>query len=60
VSGQDVETTTTYSNFQKTDYGYVVPFTQELVLPLGVSTTISDKKVEINKTIDPAIFEMPK
>jgi hypothetical protein len=60
VSGQDVETTTTYSNFQKTDYGYVVPFAQELVLAQGISMTISDKKVEINKTIDPAIFEMPK
>jgi len=60
VSGQAVETTTTYSNFQKTDYGYVVPLTQELILPQGISMTMSDKKVEINKTIDPAIFEMPK
>ena len=60
VSGQAVETTTTFSNFQKTDYGYVVPLTQELILPQGISMTMSDKKVEINKTIDPAIFEMPK
>jgi hypothetical protein len=60
VSGQAMETTSTYSNFQKTDYGYVVPFTQELTLPQGISMTMTDKKVEINKTIDPAIFEMPK
>ena len=60
VSGQDVETTLVFSKYQKTDYGFVVPMSQELTLPQGITLTINDKKVEVNKEIDPAIFEKPK
>lgn len=59
VNGQHVETTAVFSNYRKTDYGYVVPLTQELTLPQGAIMTITDTKVEINKKIDPAIFEKP-
>jgi hypothetical protein len=60
VSGQEIETTTTFSNYQKTDYGFVVPFAQELTLPQGITLSMKDKKVEVNKDIDPAVFEKPK
>ena len=60
VSGQVMQTSTTFSNYIKTDYGYVVPFTEELVLPQGTIMLMNDKKVEINKHVDPAIFEMPR
>jgi hypothetical protein len=59
INGQDIETTVLFSNFQKTDYGLVVSYAREVTLPQG-TITITDKKVEINKPIDPAIFEMPK
>ena len=36
-----------------------MPFSQELTLP-GITFTIKSKKVEINKEIDPGIFEKPK
>jgi len=60
ANGQQMETSIGFSNYQKTDFGYVVPMTQQLNLPQGISLTITNKKVEINKEIDPKIFEMPK
>lgn len=47
------------SNYRKTDYGYVMPFTTEGILQQG-SMTITVKKVEVNKVIDPKLFDMPK
>ena len=60
ADGQSAETISTYSNYKKTDYGYVVPYTHELTLPQGISLTITANKIEVNKEIDPKIFEMPK
>lgn len=60
AQGQDAETSIIFSNYQKTDFGYVHSMKQELSLPQGISLTITTKKVEINKDIDPKIFEMPK
>ncbi len=57
--GQDVEITASFSNFQKTDVGFVMPYTTDLDFggQFQLSTTI--KKVEINKPVDPKIFDMP-
>jgi outer membrane lipoprotein-sorting protein len=60
ISGQEVETSAVFSNYKKTDYGYVMPTNTELTLPQGFSLNITNKKVEINKDIDPKIFEMQK
>jgi hypothetical protein len=60
ADGQPAETISTYSNYKKTDYGYVIPYTHELTLPQGITLTINTNKVEVNKEIDPKIFEMPK
>lgn len=58
AEGQDVETTLVFSDYKKNDYGYVTAGTTELNLPQGISVIIKQKKVEVNKEIDPKIFEM--
>jgi hypothetical protein len=60
MMGQDVEVTVNLSDYKKTDYGYVMPFTMQTNFGEQFSLTATIKKVEINKTIDPAIFAMPK
>jgi hypothetical protein len=57
--GQDFETTVNFSDYRKTDGGPLMSFTQSRVLP-QVTLNVNIKKVEINKEIDPAIFQMPK
>jgi hypothetical protein len=59
VDGQDIEVTAVMTNYKKTDEGFTMPFSQEITLP-GLSLTIDNKKIEINKEIDPTIFEKPK
>jgi len=59
MQGQTVTITTTYSDYRKTDAGFVVPY--GISLDLGqFQLSITVTKVELNKTIDPAIFAMPK
>jgi hypothetical protein len=58
ADGQDVETSLVFSDYKKTDYGYVTAGTTELNLPQGFTLTIKAKKVEVNKEIDPKLFEM--
>ena len=59
MGGQDIETTAVFSDYKKTDAGYVVAYSQQVILP-QVTLNITNKKVEVNKDVDPAIFEMPK
>ncbi|HEY4287952.1 MAG TPA: hypothetical protein VGN00_12695 [Puia sp.] len=59
VHGQDMELTTAFRDYKKTDIGFTMPYTQEITNP-QFSLTITHTKVEFNKPIDPAIFEMPK
>jgi hypothetical protein len=60
MMGQTMEVTSTFSNYKKGDMDLVFPYTVEISYggQFNVATTI--KKIEINKTIDPAIFVMPK
>jgi hypothetical protein len=60
MQGADVDVTTSFSDYRKTDIGYIMPYTLDLDLGGQFSLTIVVKKAEFNKTIDPAIFEMPK
>jgi hypothetical protein len=60
VNGEEFETTAVFSNYKKTDFGFVMPTNTELQLPQGISLNITSKKVEINKEIDPKMFEMQK
>jgi hypothetical protein len=59
MMGQAVTVTTTYSNYQKTDYGIVLPYSANVDMG-QFALTINTKKVEVNKEIDPRIFELPK
>jgi hypothetical protein len=58
ANGQDVTMVSTFSNYKKTDIGYVIPFTT--VRNQGFEMTITINKVEFNKEVDPKIFDMPK
>jgi outer membrane lipoprotein-sorting protein len=60
MMGQTMEVTTTFSNFKKGDMDLVFPYTVEISYGGQFNITTTIKKIEINKTIDPAIFEMPK
>ena len=58
--GSEVETTIAFSNYKKTDYGFVMPTTTEINLPQGLTMSMTTKKTEINKDVDMKLFEMPK
>jgi outer membrane lipoprotein-sorting protein len=60
VNGADVETMVAFSNYKKTDFGFVVPSNTEITLPQGLTLNVTNKKIEINKDIDMKEFEMPK
>ena len=57
--GQQVTLTITPSDYKKTDFG--VAFPSKTHMDMGqFALDVNVAKVEINKTIDPAIFDMPK
>lgn len=58
VNGQPIETVANFSDYKKSDYGYVTAGKYELILPQGLTLNITNKKTEVNKEIDPKIFEM--
>lgn len=60
MQGQDVEVTTSFSDYRKTDVGYLMPYAMDLDFGGQFQLSIAIKKAELNKTIDPAIFAMPK
>jgi hypothetical protein len=59
MMGQTIEIITTFSDYKKTDFGIVLAYAR--ATDFG-SFSISAKvtKVEVNKELDPKIFEMPK
>lgn len=59
MGGQEAELETSFSDFKKTDFGFTVPYKTEIALPQGFNLAINYKKVEVNKEMDPKIFEMP-
>ena len=60
MGGNEGETSAVFSDYRKTDFGYVVPYASETTLPQGFTMTASVKKVDLNKDVDPKIFDMPK
>lgn len=59
ANGQSVETTISFSDYRKTDFGYTIAYAQTLDLP-GLSLNITHQKITVNPPIDPTIFDMPK
>jgi hypothetical protein len=59
MMGQAVEIVTTFSDYKKTDFGIVLPYTKVIDFG-GFALTYKRTKVEVNKELDPKIFEMPK
>ncbi|PWU00414.1 MAG: outer membrane lipoprotein-sorting protein [Bacteroidetes bacterium] len=60
VNGQSMDISISYSNYQKTDYGIPVASNFEANYGDQFSMTSTIKKVEVNKAVDPKIFDMPK
>jgi hypothetical protein len=59
VGGQEGEITISFSDYRKLDGGMMYPFNTTLDLP-QISLSIVPKKVTVNPTVDPTIFDMPK
>lgn len=59
VGGQEVEQGVSFSDYKKTDYGLVAAHTSAIELPQGMTLNMSVKKIEINKEVDPKIFDKP-
>lgn len=59
MMGQQIDITTAYSDFKKTDFGLVFPYTKDINMGMFQMTQKTDK-LEINKDIDLNTFEMPK
>lgn len=60
MNGMDVETSVAFSNYKKTEYGFVMPSNTEISLPQGLTLNVTSKKIEINKEVDMKLFDMPK
>jgi hypothetical protein len=59
ANGQEVEMTVENSDFRKTDFGTIMPYSMKIDFP-GLTITNTSNKIEINKEFDKAVFEMPK
>ncbi|HEY1575895.1 MAG TPA: hypothetical protein VGF82_02340 [Terracidiphilus sp.] len=59
MQDQDVDITMSFSDYRKTDVGFLIPYAIDIDLG-QFQLSVAVKKVELNKTIDPASFEMPK
>ena len=60
MMGQEVEMKVKYSDYKKTDYGYVLPYTFVMSFGDQFSLTVRVKKVDFNKPVDVSIFDMGK
>ena len=58
--GQQVDITISYSDYKKTDYGLVVPNAMNIDFGGQFSLGAKVNKVEVNKPVDAALFEMKK
>ena len=58
VQGQATDVTTAYSNYQKTDFGYLAPY--KIDVDLGqIQLAYTVKSIAVNKDVDSKIFDMP-
>ena len=60
MQDQEIEITSDYSDYRKTDAGLMMPYSIAIDLGGQFALTMTIKKVELNKTIDPSDFAMSK
>ena len=60
MMGQTMEVSSSFSNFKKGDMGLVFPYLVEISYGGQFNITTTVNKIELNKTIDPTVFDMPK
>jgi hypothetical protein len=60
MMGQQMEVIMSFSDFKKTDYGWVVPQTSEMNMGGQFTFTSKLKSIEVNTPVDAAVFEMKK
>ncbi len=59
MNGQTGTVTSRFGDYRKTDGGLIVPYSMVMEQP-QVTLTFTTKSVDVNKPVDPAIFDMPK
>jgi len=59
MQGQDVDVTTSFSDYRKTGAGFSLPWAIGVDFGGQFQITITVHKVEVNNPVDPAIFAMP-
>jgi hypothetical protein len=59
ANGQEMEITAENSDFKKTDSGVLMPYAGSITYP-GLTINFTNTKIEVNKPMDAAVFEMPK
>ncbi len=60
VVANNQQTTIAFSDFKKTDFGYVMPYTISTTVPQGFTISSTISKVTFNQPVDPKIYDMPK
>jgi hypothetical protein len=60
MMGQQMNVTAIYSDYKKSDYGWVMPQTMAISFGDQFSMTAKLNKVEVNVPVDATIFEMKK
>lgn len=59
MMGQQTQLTMKFTDFKKTDFGWVVPQSTEMDFGGQFSLSMEIKSIEINKDVDMKIFDMP-
>jgi hypothetical protein len=57
---QDMNITTSLSDYRKTEIGLMIPYAMTVDFGGQYSLSITVNKVEVNKTVDPGICDLPK
>ena len=60
MMGQPMDITTMYSDFKKSEYGWVTPQKMELDYGGQFSMTGQTNKIEVNASVDESVFELKK
>jgi hypothetical protein len=60
LNGQPTNLIVKYSDYKKTDYGWIIPYINEISFGEMFSMTATITKVEINNPVDATTFEMKK